>query len=271
MAQGGGLSYVATPPRKVGVLLIVGILCAPWLFSWFLLRQGYSVASRVLAFGWLGFCFLALMISGDQAGRRDENRAPTGSPSVETSTESRDPAPSPIGDGAVYEMTKEEFPKAYAAWGAEWMGKINAMQPGVAAIVAKAPDCTMVESVLLSDEQSVVREKPVFLVDCPDRVRFRVEPEDLERGVPPESLNTQVDALRDHMMIEVCSARVQRQMRYPDTYKQRFTRSGVTRHGWGRATVLIGFDAKNSFGAELPGRAECYVEGDRIQGPDIKD
>ena len=40
-------------PRKVGVLLVVGIVIAPWFFVWLLLRKGYSTQAQILGLCWL--------------------------------------------------------------------------------------------------------------------------------------------------------------------------------------------------------------------------
>ena len=40
-------------PRKVSVPLFLGILLVPIIFSWFLLRDGYSRLARALSFTWL--------------------------------------------------------------------------------------------------------------------------------------------------------------------------------------------------------------------------
>jgi len=39
--------------RNVGAALGIGILFLPWIFAWLLLRRGYSVIARVIAFGWM--------------------------------------------------------------------------------------------------------------------------------------------------------------------------------------------------------------------------
>ncbi|HTI67923.1 MAG TPA: hypothetical protein VL460_10315 [Caulobacteraceae bacterium] len=41
--------------RKVGAGLGIGILLLPVVFSWFLLKAGYSMLARVLGLGWLSF------------------------------------------------------------------------------------------------------------------------------------------------------------------------------------------------------------------------
>lgn len=47
--------------RKVGVGLGLGIFFVPHVFSWFLLRPGYSRSSRLIAFSWLGVALLAVI------------------------------------------------------------------------------------------------------------------------------------------------------------------------------------------------------------------
>ncbi len=44
--------------KRVGLLLGIGILIMPYIFSWFTLRKGYSPRTRVVAFGWLAIIFL---------------------------------------------------------------------------------------------------------------------------------------------------------------------------------------------------------------------
>jgi len=40
-------------PRGVGVMLAIGIIFLPYIFSWLTLRKGHSNSSRVLSFTWL--------------------------------------------------------------------------------------------------------------------------------------------------------------------------------------------------------------------------
>ena len=44
--------------RSVSPLLAIGIFFFPIIFSWFLLKEGYSRMARVLGFGWLAFCMV---------------------------------------------------------------------------------------------------------------------------------------------------------------------------------------------------------------------
>ncbi|MGH6630912.1 MAG: hypothetical protein ACREB3_14380, partial [Burkholderiales bacterium] len=46
------ITVAAPPDRKVGYLLALGILIAPYIFGWLVLRAGYSTMARAVAFGW---------------------------------------------------------------------------------------------------------------------------------------------------------------------------------------------------------------------------
>lgn len=49
--------------RRVSIGLGVGIALAPFIFAWFLLRDGYSTLARSLGLGWLGFFALGYVAS----------------------------------------------------------------------------------------------------------------------------------------------------------------------------------------------------------------
>lgn len=56
------MTEATTPQRKVGALLALGILFAPFIFAWFLLRRGYSMRARFVGFAWL-VALTAIMLS----------------------------------------------------------------------------------------------------------------------------------------------------------------------------------------------------------------
>lgn len=57
----------AEPTRKISVPLLIGIIFLPFIFSWFLLREGYSTVARVVALGWAAIALLAMLTSsGDE-------------------------------------------------------------------------------------------------------------------------------------------------------------------------------------------------------------
>jgi len=50
--------------RSVGLLLVLGIIFVPFIFGWFTFRRGHSLASRVLAVGWM--IMVVVAIGADQ-------------------------------------------------------------------------------------------------------------------------------------------------------------------------------------------------------------
>lgn len=66
-----------TTNRSVGVLLGIGILFIPLIFSWFTLRKGHSTLSRVVALLWAGstILFIGGVNQGSEMIRKAELRA----------------------------------------------------------------------------------------------------------------------------------------------------------------------------------------------------
>lgn len=61
--------------RPVGILLGIGILLIPLIFSWFTLRKGHTTKAKVISFGWLALTLvIVLSQDGDNAGSTS-NRA----------------------------------------------------------------------------------------------------------------------------------------------------------------------------------------------------
>jgi hypothetical protein len=70
------------PVRKVGPLLVIGIVLFPLLFAWFTLRKGHSTISRVISFGWLVLCFV-IVFAGEA-----ENTSSSTEPATSTTQSS---------------------------------------------------------------------------------------------------------------------------------------------------------------------------------------
>lgn len=56
---------ISTPgsQRKVSLLLGLGILLIPFVFSWFTLRRGYSLTARGISFLWFALIFVSLVLA----------------------------------------------------------------------------------------------------------------------------------------------------------------------------------------------------------------
>src|SRR5271157_1783695 len=62
---------------KVGFLLGLGILFFPFIFTWFTLRNGYSAVARAVAFAWLSFVFLFILVNRDNPAFRQAAMDPS--------------------------------------------------------------------------------------------------------------------------------------------------------------------------------------------------
>jgi ribosomal protein L37E len=75
------------PTKKVGILLAIGILFLPYIFSWFTLQKGYSTLTKLVSFGWL--CIVALTLFSSPQNIEPRNTATlssSGTSSTATST-----------------------------------------------------------------------------------------------------------------------------------------------------------------------------------------
>jgi len=66
-------TVTAPTKRNVGFLLGLGILFIPIVFAWFLLRNGHSLLARIVGFGWLALCVLAVVGAPSTSTGRTSN------------------------------------------------------------------------------------------------------------------------------------------------------------------------------------------------------
>ena len=57
-AQANPTTANSIPTKRVGILLGIGILFMPYIFSWFTLQKGYSSLARIVSLSWMGLIFL---------------------------------------------------------------------------------------------------------------------------------------------------------------------------------------------------------------------
>jgi hypothetical protein len=83
-------AVTAPTKRNVGFLLGLGILFIPFVFAWFLLRNGHSLLARIVGFGWLILCVLAAVGSPSTSPGHSSNPV-----SAQASVSSPAPATAP--------------------------------------------------------------------------------------------------------------------------------------------------------------------------------
>lgn len=89
--------------RSVGFWLGLGIFLVPFIFVWFLLRQGHSTTSRVIGFGWL-----ALILVGMSSSDRSVS-----TPTAATSSQGQ-PAKVVAPAEPLIEVSAEQLAQAYS-------------------------------------------------------------------------------------------------------------------------------------------------------------
>lgn len=82
----------ASPTRKVSVLLGIGILFIPYIFSWFTLRKGYSNLARIVSMVWLCVVFVSLVSNTRDVARRQATKSESGYQSTSNASTPNTPA-----------------------------------------------------------------------------------------------------------------------------------------------------------------------------------
>lgn len=172
-----------------------------------------------------------------------------------------------IESSAIDPITKSSYPKLYAAWGEDWVKRLNDMQPRVALKVAASSSCDRVEIIGLSDVRSVPRKTAVFFVDCANGKRYYVTDAELATAGPAASKDSKTAAISDSAALESCEAAIKKQLAYPLSFSRHFLNTSIFRAkvGGGNIAVDFMFDAKNQLGAELPMKAHCIIDDQGLQ------
>lgn len=93
-------------PREVGVLLFFGILLMPYIFVWFLFREGYSALARTVGLLWMVFAIVLILIPA-----HDKNAPNMPAPSYESSSSVE--ALAPLPEEPLAEFSAQEIFDAY--------------------------------------------------------------------------------------------------------------------------------------------------------------
>lgn len=156
----------------------------------------------------------------------------------------------------VYEITKDEYPKTYNAWGKEWIDNINNMMPLAVEVVAANPKCDAPDMIGLSEERSTLKKEAVFFVDCANYERFYVSQNELEEGTELQA-ESEILSGDPAKYIEPCKELIKSKLTYPSSFKAVFGGTNAFKGTSGNIAVEIDFTAKNGLGNEIPQSAKC--------------
>lgn len=176
-----------------------------------------------------------------------------------------------IQSGAIDLMSKEQYPKAYAKWGASGFKKINQLMQPAAEIIIKSNDCKTLETIALSDERSDPKNKKiVFFADCKDQqksyVRYYIAESEILSKTTPVSDKAAASLVSRDEMARRCYLSSKSRLTHPSTFKPTFggTVTSVSSIKPGASEVNLDFTAQNELGVTLPYRSTCYFQAGKL-------
>ncbi|MFW1942918.1 hypothetical protein ACG93R_05355 [Acinetobacter guillouiae] len=172
--------------------------------------------------------------------------------------------PKPISEHAYSTYTKDQFPRLYEKWGDDWVVKISELEKkAVHKIANEHNSCDSIEIAALSENKSTPKKEAVFFIDCANGERFYVSQNDLDKNTEIKSQTAK--AISQSEAFDKCIQMVKENTKYPSSVNFKMLDSnGFTAKTTGNVAINLGFEAKNSFGAELPARARCIFTPDGV-------
>jgi hypothetical protein len=96
-------------PKRIGYLLLLGIVFVPYVFVWFLLKPGYRKTARILGFSWLIIVLLIIVIPNKGGNEpADGVKSVVEEPSIESDSTKVD-TPTPIPEEEVVAVSIEDM------------------------------------------------------------------------------------------------------------------------------------------------------------------
>ena len=170
--------------------------------------------------------------------------------------------PKPISENPYWNYTKSDFPRYFEQWGESGVKKISEIERlAVHKIANTQNSCDRISMVGLSENKSIPNEKIVVFVDCDNSERFYLSDSDLSTDTNIKSQTEKAISQSD--AYDQCVEMVKLNAKYPSTVNFKMLDSnGFTAKTTGNVVINIGFEAKNSFGANLPAKARCVFTPD---------
>jgi|GEM_PF-748373 len=136
----------SSPTKKVGILLGIGIVSIPYIFSWFTLQKGYSSFTKIVSFGWLGVWLGVFLLMFLASSRNTEPRntatlsSSTSSSSTNTASVASTPSESP--KEAALRQAKIDFKWKTGGFGSVMIADFTIQNPSNYAIKDLEVTCT---------------------------------------------------------------------------------------------------------------------------------
>lgn len=178
---------------------------------------------------------------GDEPASNDQNRT----------------SPAPIDPSVFQPYTRDQFPKAFAAWGVDGIRRVQTLREGAAKSAAANPKCDAVEIAELSDSRSSPPDSPVVFVDCRNGERFYLSESDVGRNLSTEA--EKGARFSSAALIERCTNEVRARLNIPASFDPSIWSISDRQGTSGNRVVEFNFKAKNAYGMQLPASARCIM------------
>ena len=214
-------------------------------------------------YGLIGIIFLCAVILGGilYATKNNDDKPSAEQGSIQTNN-LKEVLPKKINEFAYSKYTKDQFPRLYATWGDDWVGKLPEFERQAAQKIAnESNSCDSIDMVALSENRSTPQKEAIFFVDCANGERFYVSQNDFNSS---KEIRSQTEkAISQSTAFENCRQLIKANTKYPSSVNFKLLdSSGFTAKTTGNVVVVLGFEAKNSFGADMPAKAKCIFTPD---------
>lgn len=132
----------SSPTKKVGILLGLGILFIPYIFSWFTLQKGYSTSAKAISLGWLGLVVVMFLASPKNTEQRNTATTLSSSSTSSTTTTSAVSTPSESPKESALRQAKIDFSWSKGGFGSIMEADFTIENPSNYAIKDIEVTCT---------------------------------------------------------------------------------------------------------------------------------
>lgn len=252
--------------KQVSALLILGIVCVPIIFVWFLLKKEYSNKARIYGFAYAGLLTLYAVNKDPDtqipetpasANVSIQNVAPTVEPKVGKNLKT-DSYEGKIEDYALEPYTaKGGFEKTIKKYNSR-LNEITKLRKLAAEKVIDSGKCDTVIASELSDSSTLKHMK--FWVDCNNGERIYLDEFQLKNN---DVVSTQKElAISKGDAMIACEKGIKANSRFPSSVDIHHF-SGTTYYeapATHNVRLEMNFDAKNALGNDLPYKAICTFQ-----------
>lgn len=169
-------------------------------------------------------------------------------------------------DVSAFFLDKQQYPKAYAAWGGSGIQRINALLQPAGDLLLKSSDCKKISELALSNEFSNPQKKKIVLfADCQTTantfpvVRYYLTEEEIQSGRVPVSDRESAQTVSEDQMKNACIESIKAKhskgfKRFPASERVEWSQPRP-----GRASTRIPFDSQG-----LTYKAECLFHAGKL-------